>query len=70
MHDSANSESGGIVFTEVMKGFIHLGDDTDDFDVASYKAESECALARLFISVRITNTSKRKLAYMPSQLPS
>jgi hypothetical protein len=38
MYDSANSESGGIIFTEVMKGFIHLGDDTDDFEVVSYES--------------------------------
>jgi hypothetical protein len=55
-----------MVFTEVMKGFIHLGDDINDFNVEAYKAEGECALAHLFISVRMADTGKCKLACPPS----
>lgn len=53
-----SNQKKGIEFTEVMKGFIHLGNDIDDFEVAAFKAESDCALARLFLSVRIPDTEK------------
>ena len=50
----------GIIFTEVMKGFIHIGDEIDDFDVAADQAQSECADARFFLSVRAWDTESRR----------
>ncbi|KAF2458980.1 hypothetical protein BDY21DRAFT_282680 [Lineolata rhizophorae] len=47
---------GGIAFTEVMKGFIHVGDDIQDFKVAAEHAKGECADARFFLSVRAYDT--------------
>ena len=49
------------VFTEVMKGFIHLGDEIDDFEVAADTAEMECADAHFYLSVRSWDTTEREI---------
>ncbi|KAF9469642.1 Alpha/Beta hydrolase protein [Collybia nuda] len=42
---------GGVRFTEVMEGYIHIGDDIVDFDVAERKARGAASAARLYLSV-------------------
>jgi hypothetical protein len=47
----------GIGFTEVMSGFIHIGDDdVGDFELATRIAESNCEAARFFLSVKSWDT--------------
>jgi len=55
----------GIFFTEVMKGFIHIGADIDDFDVAAEHAKSECADARFFLSVAAYDTDTCEFVHPP-----
>jgi hypothetical protein len=51
----------GIGFTEVMSGFIHIGDDdVGDFELATRIAESNCEAARFFLSVKSWNTEDSK----------
>lgn len=55
----------GIIFTEVMKGFIHIGDEIDDIDVAADQAKSECADARFFLSIHAWDTESRRRLHKP-----
>jgi hypothetical protein len=57
---SKDGQSSGIGFTEVMSGFIHVGDDVDDFELATKIARSQCEAARFFLSVKSWNTEDRK----------
>jgi hypothetical protein len=59
--------TSGISFTEVMSGFIHIGDDVKDFDrnvpgfdLATKIARSNCEAARFFLSVKTWNTDDCK----------
>lgn len=54
--DAVANQTSGIGFTEVMSGFIHIGDDTEDFDLATKIAQSNCEAARFFLSVKSWNT--------------
>ncbi|KAJ5153414.1 uncharacterized protein N7482_009892 [Penicillium canariense] len=51
-----DDQTSGIGFTEVMSGFIHIGDDVKDFDLATKIARSECEAARFFLSVKSWDT--------------
>jgi hypothetical protein len=51
-----DQQTSGIGFTEVMSGFIHIGEDVDDFELATKIARSECEAARFFLSVKTWNT--------------
>jgi hypothetical protein len=51
-----DDQTSGIGFTEVMSGFIHIGDDVEDFVLATKIARSECEAARFFLSVKSWNT--------------
>lgn len=51
-----DDQTSGIGFTEVMSGFIHIGDDVGDFELATKIARSECEAARFFLSVKSWNT--------------
>ena len=51
-----DDQTSGIGFTEVMSGFIHIGDDVRDFELATKIARSECEAARFFLSVKSWNT--------------
>lgn len=53
-----DDQTSGIGFTEVMSGFIHIGDDVEDFDLATKIARSECEAARFFLSVKSWNTEQ------------
>lgn len=55
-----NDQTSGIGFVEVMSGFIHIGDDVKDFDLATKIARSECETARFFLSVKSWDTEDCK----------
>lgn len=57
-----DDQTSGIGFTEVMSGFIHIGDDVKDFDLAAKIARSECEAARFFLSVKSFDTEDCKSA--------
>jgi hypothetical protein len=57
-----DDQTSGIGFTEVMSGFIHIGDDVKDFDLATKIARSECEAARFFLSVKSFDTKDCKSA--------
>ena len=52
---SCRSESGGIGFSEVMEGFIHIGPDIKDFQSATRFAKGANHSASFFLSVRSWN---------------
>jgi choline dehydrogenase-like flavoprotein len=54
--NASYNHTAGIGFTEVMSGFIHIGDDVKDFDLATKIAQSSCEAARFFLSVKSWNT--------------
>jgi hypothetical protein len=54
-----DDRTSGIGFTEVMSGFIHIGDDVEDFELATKIARSGCEAARFFLSVKSWNTEDR-----------
>ena len=53
-------KTSGIGFTEVMSGFIHVGNEIEDFDLATKVARSNCEAARFFLSVKSWNTEDCK----------
>jgi hypothetical protein len=58
--NAADDDTSGIGFSEVMSGFIHIGEDVEDFDIATRIAQSECESARFFLSVKSYNTKDCK----------
>jgi hypothetical protein len=58
--DAADNQTSGIGFSEVMSGFIHIGEDIEDFDIATKIAQSGCEAARFFLSVKSWNTKDCK----------
>jgi hypothetical protein len=50
---------GGVRFTEVMQGYIHVGDDIADFDVAERKARGAASAAQLYLSVDAYSVDNR-----------
>ena len=59
--------TSGIGFTEVMSGFIHVGDavknfgrNIPDFEIATKIGRSNCEAARFFLSVKSWNTDDCK----------
>ncbi|KAL5350902.1 hypothetical protein ACLOAV_004475 [Pseudogymnoascus australis] len=54
--DATDNQTSGIGFTEVMSGFIHIGDDIEDFETAAKVAQSGCEAAKFFLSVKSWNT--------------
>lgn len=57
-----DTKASGIVFSEVMSGFIHphdndqYGEDKESFEVAAKTARGLCESARFFLSCRAWNT--------------
>jgi hypothetical protein len=60
INDARDDQASGIGFTEVMSGFIHIGDDVDDFELATKIARSGCEAARFFLSVKSWDIEDRK----------
>ncbi|KAL7909362.1 hypothetical protein GGI35DRAFT_479634 [Trichoderma velutinum] len=48
----------GVGFSEVMSGFIHVGQDVNDFVIAANIARSQCESARFFLSVKSWDSSE------------
>lgn len=57
---SNSNGNPGVEFAEVMTGFIHVGDDVHDFDVATNLARSRGESARVFLNVKSWDTSERE----------
>lgn len=60
------AETSGIGFSEVMTGYIHVGDGIEgdkieDFETAAKTAEGLCEQARFFLSVKAWDTMLSKL---------
>ena len=51
IRNASSDKSDGIGFTEVMSGFVHIGDDFKDYEVAQRIARGRCESARLFLSI-------------------
>ena len=49
--DAEAAESEGFEFSEVMSGYIHIGNDIDDFECARRAARGACEAARFFLSM-------------------
>ena len=61
------TETEGIGFTEVMSGYIYIGDDIEDFNIAANQAKASCQDARFFLSVRAWNSEIRKWLLLEQQ---
>lgn len=63
--DCKDSKISGFGFTEVMEGFIHIGenlkgDHREDFEIAAKTARGLCEASRFFLSVKAYDTHKSK----------
>lgn len=56
VEDAQAASKRGLEFTEVMTGFIHIGGDIDDFEIASNAGKSSAEAARFFLSVHAWDT--------------
>ena len=54
-------QTAGVVFSEIMTGFIYTGHDVKDFEVATRLARGRCENARFFLSVKSWSTEECKL---------
>jgi hypothetical protein len=57
---AAENSTPGLIFSEVMSGFIYAGADVGDFDVAAKRARGRCESARFLLSTRSWDTNQRK----------
>ena len=48
-------QTGGARFTEIMDGYLYVGDDIEDFEVARDAARSVSSSARFYLSVDAWN---------------
>ena len=64
--EAIDNQTSGIGFTEVMSGFIHIGDDIEDFKIAAKVAQSGCEAAKFFLSVKSWNTDDCRSTPVPS----
>ena len=70
INDARATGKAGTIFTEVMRGFIHIGDEIDDFEVAEDQAEMECADAHFYLSVHAWDTNNREFAVFLFEIES
>ncbi|KAH8683558.1 hypothetical protein BGZ61DRAFT_358000 [Ilyonectria robusta] len=49
---ASDRQSAGIGFTEIMAGYIHTGENIEDFEIATRAAKGRCESARFFLSVK------------------
>jgi choline dehydrogenase-like flavoprotein len=66
IEDTKAAETDGFGFSEVMTGYIHVGegiqgDKIEDFETAAKTAKGLCEQARFFLSVKTWNTLLSKL---------
>ena len=57
---SSSNSSGGVRFTEIMEGYIHIGNEIDDFEVAENVAKGAASSAKFKLSVDVYNESNGK----------
>jgi hypothetical protein len=57
---AAKSDTAGVIFSEVMSGFIYSGSDVKNFEVATNLARGRCESARFFLSTRSWDTADCK----------
>lgn len=66
---AADHNNSGLIFSEVMSGFIYAGSDVGDFDVAAKLARGRCESARFVLSTRSWDTNgcecKMNFIYIP-----
>ncbi|KAJ7669030.1 hypothetical protein B0H17DRAFT_1247859 [Mycena rosella] len=55
IHSTRPSEGGGIRFTEIMDGHMHIGAGVDDFVVAENIAKGAASFTKLYLSVDVHN---------------
>jgi hypothetical protein len=55
---SIENKIPGVGFSEVMTGFIHVGRDVTDFEIATKLARSCCESARFFLTVKSWDTAE------------
>ncbi|PYH96670.1 FAD/NAD(P)-binding domain-containing protein [Aspergillus ellipticus CBS 707.79] len=58
IEESAEYQTAGIGFSEIMTGFLYTGPDVKDFEVAAKLARGSCETARFFLSVRSWSTEE------------
>jgi choline dehydrogenase-like flavoprotein len=54
--DAQASSKKGVEFTEVMTGYMYVGDDIEDFDTAANAAEGLGSSARIYLSIHAWDT--------------
>ncbi len=48
---ASSPKKGGARFTEIMEGFLYIGDDIEDFEIAADAARGASSAARFYLSV-------------------
>jgi len=46
-----SAKTGGARFTEIMEGYLHVGDDIEDFEIAAEAAKGSSSAAKFYLSV-------------------
>lgn len=57
---ATENQNTGVVFSEIMTGFIYTGHDVKDFEVATKLARGRCENARFFLSVKAWSAEERE----------
>lgn len=57
---ASDRQSAGIGFTEIMAGYIHTGENIEDFEIATRAAKGRCESARFFLSVKTWDIENRE----------
>jgi hypothetical protein len=64
IEDARRSKNSGTEFTQVMEGFIHIGDGIENFADAEEAARAASSSARFFLSARARDTSTCKSQFL------
>lgn len=59
----ATSATGGVHFTEIMAGHIHIGDDIDNLVMAEKVAESSSSSGSLYLSISASGKNSGRSNY-------
>lgn len=73
--DTVARKANGFGFSEVMSGYIHIGDGVEgdkpeDFETAARTARGLCEEARFMLSVQAFDTNMSKLKQSPCMIPA
>lgn len=58
--DAQAGSKRGLEFTEIMSGFMYMGDDIEDFEIAADAAKASAMSARFFLSVHAWDIDNRE----------